>query len=150
VLLRDALAKTGKAGVVKVALRTRESLALIRPRGDLLVMDTMLWPDEVRDSQFAEPPADVQATQAEVGMAEMFIEQMSGEWQPEDYSDQYRIALEELVQAKLSGVELPQAPLSGEAGGEVVDLMAALRASVDAAKKRREAASSDQHAREAS
>jgi len=93
VLLRDALAKTGKAGVVKVALRTRESLALIRPRGDLLVMDTMLWPDEVRDSQFAEPPTDVKATQAEVGMAEMFIEQMSGEWRPDDYSDQYRIAL---------------------------------------------------------
>ena len=139
VLLRDALAKTGKAGVVKVALRTRESLALIRPRGDLLVMDTMLWPDEVRDSQFAEPPTDVKATQAEVGMAEMFIEQMSGEWRPDDYSDQYRIALEELVQAKLSGVELPQAPVN-EGGGEVVDLMAALRASVDAAKKRRDAA----------
>jgi len=126
--------------VVKVALRTRESLALIRPRGDLLVMDTMLWPDEVRDSQFAEPPTDVKATQAEVGMAEMFIEQMSGEWRPDDYSDQYRIALEELVQAKLSGVELPKAPASEGGGGEVVDLMAALRASVDAAKKRRDAA----------
>ena len=93
----------------------------------------------MRDSQFAEPPTDVKATQAEVGMAEMFIEQMSGEWRPDDYSDQYRIALEELVQAKLSGVELPKAPVS-EGGGEVVDLMAALRASVDAAKKRRDAA----------
>lgn len=139
VLLRDALAKTGKAGVVKVSLRTRESLALIRPRGDLLVMDTMLWPDEVRESDFAEPPTDIKVTEAEVGMAEMFIDQMAGTWQPEEYTDGYRIALEELVQAKLSGVELPTAPAAAQTGGEVVDLMAALRASVEAAKKRREA-----------
>lgn len=138
VLLRDALARTGKAGVVKVALRSRESLGLIRPRGDLLVLDTMLWPDEVRDSEFAEPPRDVKATDAEVGMAEMFIEQMSGEWQPDEFTDQYRIALEELVEAKLSGVELPEAEPAEEAGGQVVDLMAALRASVEAAKKRKE------------
>ena len=140
VLLRDALAKTGKAGVVKVALRTRESLALIRPRGDLLVMDTMLWPDEVRDAGFAAPETGVRASEAEVGMAEMFIEQMSGHWQPEDYTDGYRAALEALVQAKLSGVAVAQAAAGEQPGGEVVDLMAALRASVDAAKKRREAA----------
>ncbi len=140
VLLRDALAKTGKAGVVKVALRTRESLALIRPRGDLLVMDTMLWPDEVRDAGFAAPETGVRASEAEVGMAEMFIEQMSGRWQPEDYTDGYRAALEALVQAKLSGVAVAQAAAGEQPGGEVVDLMAALRASVDAAKKRREAA----------
>lgn len=140
VLLRDALAKTGKAGVVKVALRTRESLALIRPRGDLLVMDTMLWPDEVRDAGFAAPETGVRASEAEVGMAEMFIEQMSGRWQPEDYTDGYRAALEALVQAKLSGVAVAQAAAGEQPGGEVVDLMAALRASVAAAKKRREAA----------
>lgn len=71
-------------------------------------------------------------------MAEMFIEQMSGEWQPDEFTDQYRIALEELVEAKLSGVELPEAEPAEEAGGQVVDLMAALRASVEAAKKRKE------------
>ncbi len=140
VLLRDALRRTGKAGVVKVALRTRESLALIRPRGDLLVMDTMLWPDEVRDPSFAEPAADVKASKAEVGMAETFIEQMSGSWEPEEFTDGYRVALEELVAAKLEGASIPEAPAEQESGGQVVDLMAALRASVEAAKKRREAA----------
>jgi DNA end-binding protein Ku len=138
VLLRDALARTGKAGVVKVALRTRESLALIRPRGELLVMDTMLWPDEVRESEFAAPPAEVKATRAEVDMAEAFIEQMSGSWQPEDYADNYRVALEELVAAKLAGVEVPQTSVEESADGEVIDLMAALRASVEAARKRRD------------
>lgn len=145
VLLRDALRRTGKAGVVKVALRTRESLALIRPRGDLLVMDTMLWPDEVRDPSFAEPAADVTASKAEVGMAETFIEQMSGSWEPEEFTDGYRVALEELVEAKLEGATIPEAPAEQESGGQVVDLMAALRASVEAAKKRR-AGSSDEPA----
>lgn len=140
VLLRDALARTGKAGVVKVALRTRESLALIRPRGDLLVMDTMLWPDEVRDADFAAPADDVKASKAEVDMAEAFIEQMSGEWQPEQYTDDYKVALEQLVEAKLAGVEVPVTGEEQAEGGEVIDLMAALRASVAAAKKRRDTA----------
>lgn len=146
VLLRDALAKTGKAGVVKVALRTRESLALIRPRGDLLVMDTMLWPDEVRDASFAEPPDDIKASKAEVGMAEEFINQMAGDWQPEEYTDGYRVALESLVASKLEGAEMPPAPEATETGGEVVDLMAALRASVAAAKKRHEDPADDKPA----
>lgn len=137
VLLRDALAKSGKVGVVKVALRSRESLAVIRPRGDLLLLETMLWPDEVRDAGFAAPPADVTASEAEVGMAEMFIDQMSGQWQPEQYTDGYRVALEELVASKLSGTPLVAAGDAASGGGEVVDLMAALRASVEAAKKRR-------------
>ena len=139
VLLRDALTKSGKVGVVKVALRTRESLAVVRPRGDLLVMETMLWPDEVRDSQFAAPSVDVTATTAEVGMAEVFIEQLSGQWQPDDYQDNYRSAVEELVNAKLAGVPLPEPTAEASAGGEVIDLVAALKASVEAAKKRREA-----------
>jgi len=141
VLLRDALAATRRAGVVKVALRSRESLALVRPRGDLLVMDTMLWPDEVRDPAFARPSAEVIASRAEVGMAESFIEQMTGPWRPDDFSDGYRAALEQLVAARLSGVPLPEeAPTSADQGGEVVDLMAALRASVEAARKRRQSA----------
>ncbi|MEL4506063.1 Ku protein [Luteococcus sp. H138] len=141
VLLRDALAKTGKSAVVKVALRSRESLALIRPQGDVLVMHSMLWPDEVRDSSFAAPSDEIKASEAEVAMAEMFITQMEGEFNPADYTDSYREALEQVVQAKLSGVaveEKAEAPTSG--GGEVVDLVAALKASVEAAKAKRAAA----------
>lgn len=141
VLLRDALRKTGKSAVVKVALRSRESLALIRPREDVLVLHTMLWPDEVRDTGFAAPSDDVTASDAEVGMAEMFISQMEGEFDPSRFTDSYREALEAVVQAKLTGAEVPEdAEASTSGGGEVVDLVAALKASVEAAKARRAAA----------
>lgn len=138
VLLRDALTKSGKAAVVKVALRSRESLALIRVKDDVLLMHTMLWPDELRDGEFAAPSADVKVSDAEVGMAEMFIDSLSGDFQPEEYTDSYREALEELVQSKLSGVPVPEGETTEAPQADVVDLVAALRASVEAAKKRRE------------
>lgn len=143
VLLRDALAGTGKLAVVKVALRQRESMAVLRPRGEVLVMHTLLWPDEVRDDAFAAPTGTITATDAEVSMARMFIEQLSGDYDPGQFADTYRTALEELVHAKLEGVPLPEGAEAPEAaGGEVVDLVAALKASVDAARKRREQAAS--------
>jgi DNA end-binding protein Ku len=136
VLLRDALVKTGQCALVKVALRSREALALVRPRDGLLVMHTMLWPDELRDGEFAAPPESVSVSDAEVTMAQSFIEALSGDFHPEEYTDAYREALEEVVQSKAAGVALPeQAEAPKEA--EVVDLVAALRASVEAAKKRR-------------
>ena len=146
VLLRDALRKTGKSAVVKVALRSRESLALIRPKDDCLVMHTMLWPDEVRDNSFAAPSDDITASDAEVGMAEMFITQMEGDFDPGEFTDSYREALEEVVQAKLSGVAVAEADegTTSSAGGEVVDLVAALRASVEAAKAKRKQAAGEQ------
>lgn len=139
VLLREALAASHKAAVVKVALRSRESLALIRATGDTMMMHTMLWPDELRDGAFAAPPEGVQATKAEMGMASMFIEQLSGEFDPTQFSDAYRGALEQVVAAKLEGVPMPKGP-QGEAPAEaeVVDLVAALKASVEAARTRRE------------
>ncbi len=140
VLLRQALVQANKAAIVKVALRSRESLALIRPVGDLLLMHTMLWPDELRDGSFAAPPAEIKVADAEVAMAQMFIEQLSGEFDPSQYSDAYREALEQVVQAKLSGVPLPEHEGQAPAQADVVDLVAALRASVEAAKRRREEA----------
>jgi DNA end-binding protein Ku len=141
VLLRQALAAAGRAAVVKVALRSRESLALIRASGDVLVLHTMLWPDEVRDGSFAAPAGEVKASKAELAMAAAFIEQLSGEFDPSEYSDSYREALEQVVAAKLAGVEMPAAE-SGEPTGqaEVVDLVAALKASVEAARRRRDEA----------
>ena len=137
VLLRDALKESGKVAVVKVALRSREALAVIRVTGDVMVMQTMLWPDEVRDASFAAPPADVKASKAEVAMATMFIDQMSGTFQPSDFTDSYREALEAVVSSKLDGVVLPESEESAPAETNVVDLVAALRASVEAAKARR-------------
>lgn len=139
VLLRDAMARAGQAAVVKVALRSRESLALLRVKDKVLLMHTMLWPDELRNGSFAEPPADVAVSEAEMGMATMFIEQLSGEFDPAVLHDDYREALEQVVEAKLRGVEAPKLDEAPK-DAEVVDLVAALRASVEAAKKRREEA----------
>ncbi len=139
VLLRDALGRAGRVAVVKIALRTRESLALVRVKGDLLMLHTMLWPDELRDGSFAAPPANISASDAEVDMATAFIEQLSGEFDPSAFTDNYREALEKVVDAKLAGTPSPQAEES-TGPAEVVDLVAALRASVEAAKKRRQEA----------
>ncbi|MGI8456737.1 MAG: Ku protein [Propionibacteriaceae bacterium] len=137
VLLRDALVKSERCALVKVALRNKENLALIRPKDDVLLMHTMLWPDELRDGAFAAPPAEVTVSDAEVTMAQSFIDALAGDFDPSEYTDSYRQALETVVQSKLTGVELSEA--SGEAPqeAEVVDLVAALRASVEAAKQRR-------------
>jgi DNA end-binding protein Ku len=139
VLLRDALIKSGQSAVVKVALRSREALALIRPKDGVLLMHTMLWPDELRDGSFAAPPADVKVSDAEVTMAQSFIDALAGDFTPEEYTDSYREALETLVQSKAEGIPLAEQPEAPQEA-EVVDLVAALRASVEAAKKRREQA----------
>ncbi|MGJ6979476.1 Ku protein [Aestuariimicrobium soli] len=149
VLLRDALAATGKSAVVKVALRQRESLALIRPRDHVLVMHTMLWPDELRDTSFAEPPSDVKASAAEVKMAESFIKELEGEFDPGQFSDAYREALDAVVQSKLTGVALEESGVEEGKPAEVVDLVAALKASVAAAKAKREQAAADAKAAKA-
>lgn len=139
VLLRDALAKAGKAAVVKVALRSRETLALIRPVGEVLRLHTMLWPDELRDDEFVRPTEQVKTTEAELAMAQLLIDQLSGDFDPNVFSDSYRQALEQVIEAKLDGVELPSVT-DDRPNAEVVDLVAALRASVEAAKARRAAA----------
>ncbi|TBT84687.1 Ku protein [Propioniciclava sinopodophylli] len=142
VLLREALKKSNKVAVVKVALRSRESLALIRAADDLLVMHTLLWPDELRDGAFAAPSDEIKAGKGEVEMAGMFIEQLTAPYDPTQFTDSYREALEQVVAAKLG--DAPAVPTAaeetGEGTGDVVDLVAALKASVEAAKKRREAA----------
>lgn len=138
VLLRDALVASGRAALVKVALRSRESLALVRVKDSQLLMHTMIWPDEIRDGAFAAPPADVTVSDAEVTMAQTFIDALSGEFEPESYTDSYREALEEVVEAKLAGVAPAEEAAPAAQDADVVDLVAALRASVEAAKKRRE------------
>ncbi|MFT3877855.1 MAG: Ku protein [Propioniciclava sp.] len=140
VLLREALAEAGKVAVVKVALRSRESLALVRAHGDLLMLHTLLWPDELRDGSFAAPPGEVKIAQGEVAMATSFIEQLTAPYDPAEFTDSYREALQQVVEAKLADAPLAAAPQGEGETAEVVDLVAALRASVEAAKKRREAA----------
>ena len=140
VLLREALCKGNKVAVVKVTLRSRESLALIRPHKDLLLMHTMYWPDELRDGRFAAPAEEVTISDAEIEMANLLISQLEGHFDPDAYSDSYREALEKVVEAKLSGAPMPEQSDTSQPEGDVVDLMATLKASVEAAKKRREEA----------
>ena len=143
VLLRDALLKSAQCAVVKVALRSREALALIRPKDGVLLMHTMLWPDELRDGSFAAPPDSITVSDAEVTMAQSFIQALTGDFHPEEFTDSYREALETLVESKAGGVPLAE-EVEAPQEAEVVDLVAALRASVEAAKKRREEAQAAQ------
>lgn len=138
VLLREALAAEGKVAIVKVALRSREALAMVRPKDDLLVMHTMRWPDELRDGEFAAPSAEITITDAEMEMAKLLIGQLVGPFDPAAYADSYREALMEVVNAKLAGVEMPESADTSAPVADVVDLMAALKASVEAARRRRE------------
>ncbi|HVE74498.1 MAG TPA: Ku protein [Mycobacteriales bacterium] len=136
VLLRDALAESGKVAVVKVALRNRESLATLRVREGVFVLETMMWPDEVRTPDFAFLDEDIEVRAQELAMAGSLIDTLSGDFTPEEYADGYRAALQAVIDAKVEGREVVQPEDAQPTAGTVVDLMAALRASVDAAKAR--------------
>ncbi len=134
VLLRDALTGSGKVALVKIALRNRESLATLRVRDGVFVLETMLWPDEVRRPAFDFLTEEVETRSQELAMAGSLIETLSGDFEPELYKDTYREALQQVIEAKIEGRELTVAPDSQPSSGTVLDLMAALRASVEAAK----------------
>ncbi|WP_344660096.1 Ku protein [Catenulispora subtropica] len=135
-LLRDAIEKAGMTAIVKIAIRERERLAAIRVREEVLVLETMLWPDEVREA--VEVP-ESSAGADELAAAQALIDQMTVDFDPEQYTDHYREALLAAIDAKAEGREVitPPAPPE-EAGGKVLDLMAALKASVEQAKMTRE------------
>ena len=136
VLLRDALENSGMVAVVKVALRQRESLATLRVRDGVFVLGTMLWPDEVRTPDFPFLEEDVDVRQQELKMASSLIDTMAGDFDPSEYKDAYREALEAVIEAKVEGREVVQ-PEAEEEAPAAVDLLSALRASVEAAKKGR-------------
>ena len=137
VLLRDSLEKADRVAVVKVALRQRERLAMLRPREGVLVLQTLLWPDEVRQPKLDFQDGDVSVRPQELAMAESYINALSGDFEPEEFSDDYRAALEEVIEAKAAGHEVKQPEEAPRSTGQVVDLMEALRRSVEEAKERR-------------
>ena len=136
VLLRDSLEGANKVAIVKVALRQRERLAMLRSRDGVLVLQTLLWPDEVREPKFGFLDDDVTVRPQELQMAESYIAALSGDFEPEQYTDNYREALEEVIEAKVAGREV-KAPVEAPRSGQVVDLMEALRRSVAEAKSKR-------------
>ena len=138
VLLRDALEESGKVGLVKVAIRNREQLATLRVRDGVIVMETMIWPDEVRDADFGFLDEDIDLRPQEQPDGRVAA---SRAWPAtstrSEYTDDYREALQEVIDAKIEGREVVETEEAQPTAGNVVDLMSALRASVEAAKRGR-------------
>jgi len=137
VLLREALESEGRMAVVTVSIRTRMTMAVLRVRDGVIVMQTMLWPDEIRSPDFAHVEEAGEATDKEMAMAKLLIEQLAGDFEADDYEDDYAIALQALVKAKVEGGEVKAPAAEAEESGEVVDLLAALAKSVEKAKASR-------------
>jgi len=133
-LLRTALERTGRVAIGKVALRDREHLAQIGGLGDALVLETLHWPEEVRDTAALGLPGQDGVKDAELDMALTLVDSLTRDFDPAQYHDEYREALLALVAARRGEGEVVQAPAAEPA--KVVDLMEALRASVEAAKQR--------------
>src|SRR5918994_2123402 len=135
-LLVRALEETGKVGIAKVVIRNKQHLAAVRPYEDVLLLETMYYADEVREPQALDGDLGTAKLQkAEIEMAKSLVENLSEPFKPEKYDDQYRKELLELIRAKAEGEPLPEP--QEEKGGEVVDLMTALRESVERTKKQR-------------
>jgi DNA end-binding protein Ku len=137
VLLRDALTDSERVAIVKVALRQREQLATLRVRDGVLVLNTMMWPDEIRTPDFAFLDEDITVRPPELAMAGSLIDSMAGEFDQDEYTDNYRAALQEVIDAKVEGREVVAPEEPEAAPTAAVDLMAALKASVDRARKAR-------------
>jgi DNA end-binding protein Ku len=139
VLFRDALEKSGKVAVAKVALRQREALAALRVREGVLTMETLLWPDEVRKPEFPFLDEDIEVRSQELKMAASLIETMTEDFEPDQFRDAYREALEAVVRAKVEGNDVvrPAGQAIPAPKGEVADLAETLRASVAALKAER-------------
>ncbi len=143
VLLRNALVDSERVAIVKIALRQREQLATLRVHDDVLVMHTMLWPDEVRAPQFGFLDDEIKVRPQELSMASSLIDSMTADFDPGEFTDDYRTALQEVIDAKVAGREVTRAAEPEEAPSNTIDLMAALRASVDRARTQRGAGASD-------
>jgi DNA end-binding protein Ku len=134
-LLRQALLDADRMAVVTVALRQRTTVAVLRVRDDVIVLQTMMWPDEIRTPDFNVEVGEVK--DAEVKMAQMLVETLAGDFDATEFEDDYAEAVEALVKTKIEGGEVQRTPTSTKSSGEVVDLLAALQRSVDAAKTAR-------------
>ena len=137
-LLREALVQTERMAVVKVALRQRETMALLRVRDKAIVLQTMLWPDEVREPDFEILDAEVDLRPQEQKMAASLVESLGADFDPEQFHDEYREAVAALIERKKTTGDARPAPVApaavDDAGDSMTDLLTALQRSVEAAK----------------
>lgn len=136
-LLRGALKDTGKIGIAKMMIRSKEQLAVIRVYENVLVVETIHFPDEVRNVQdVPNVPEETEIAEKELETAKMLIEQLTTEFEPEKYNDEYRTALLNLIEEKKNNEETSTPTLTEKPMPDnVTNLMDALQASLDRAKK---------------
>src|SRR5438067_7404561 len=139
-LLREAMSEDGRVGIAKIAFRDKEHLCVLRFKEDVFVLETMFWPDEIRAADFAELDKAPKVRPQEVQMAKSLIENLTDEFKPQEFQDEYRRALEKVIEAKVEGREIEHVPEPEET--RVVDLMEALKASVESTKKKAASSSS--------
>jgi DNA end-binding protein Ku len=133
-LLSKALKDDDRVAIAKIAFRDKEHLATLRVRDGVFVLETMYWPDEIRDAEFEELDEDVKIAPQELQMAKSLIDNMTGEFDPDEFKDDYREKLEALVQKKIEGEEIAVVEEAGS-GAKVLDLIEALKASVEASER---------------
>jgi DNA end-binding protein Ku len=138
-LLRKALNDSDRVAVAKVAIRDKERLATLRVRDNVLVLETMYWPDEIREARFAEIERDIEASDGDQKMATMLIDSLTEDFDPSQYGDRYREALMEAVEQKIQGKEIVAPAATGEEAPQVVDLTEALKRSLEEVKARSKA-----------
>ncbi|MEV0273082.1 Ku protein [Hamadaea sp. NPDC050747] len=131
-LIKEALGRADRVGIAKIALRQKEHLAALRVRDDVIVLSMMLWPDEVREPDFDLEGKDAKIRPQERQMALALVESMAGDFDPTEHTDEYREAVQALVEAKLNGETLE---VPAEKPTKSADLLAVLTASVEAARE---------------
>ena len=133
VLLRDALKDSGKVGIAKVVIKTREYLAGVKPGDGVLVLELMHFPDELADPGKLHIPKKIEVGKREMNMAKSLIDSMSSKWNPEKYKDDYREALMEVIEEKVEagGKEIEEKPKKAPKPTKVIDLVSVLQKSLE-------------------
>jgi DNA end-binding protein Ku len=137
-LLRKVLAESDKVAVTKVAIRDKERLGTLRVRDNVLVLETMYWPDEIREARFPELDKEIDVSDADRKTANLLVDNLTEDFDPGQFADRYREAVLEAVQQKIEGKEIvaPEAP---EEAPQVVDLTEALKRSLEQVQARSKA-----------
>jgi DNA end-binding protein Ku len=137
-LLRETLKETGKVGIARVVIKTRQHLAAVKPKEDALVLELMHFPDEVLEPAGLDLPRQEKLGKKEMDMAQTLVKTMSGKWEPSEYKDEYRDKLIELIEEKVKhdGKKAVSAKIKPKAATNVVDLVAVLQKSLAETKKK--------------
>ena len=137
-LLREALARANKVAIARVVIRTKETIAAVKPDGDALVLELMHWADEIVEQSTLDLPADVKLPEPEMKMAKMLIDSMSvDEFEPDKFTNRYHEELMAMIEARAAGKEVPR-PKKAPSRAKVVNLMDVLQQSLEESKKQRE------------